>query len=165
MTGGHREALSSVMPILAFRDKSLNAWQNLYLAETQRNKRKDFKCVSCHNKYHLHFFCTLAAQSNSIRAVPLRASPAFCQTQRVLGGAPAINSLPCARLSARWWRRCARSERLFGVVCYLLDTKRSSQRPIIGATRQNRGSIRRPESQPIALRNSFQVVQFQREAA
>jgi hypothetical protein len=165
MTGGHREAQSSTVPILAFQDKSLNAWPNLHLARDARNKRKDFKYVNCHNKYHLHFFCTLVAQSNSTRTVPSRASPAFCQAQRVLGGAPIINSLPCARLSARRWRRCARPERLSGVACCLLPTDRSSQRPIMGAARQNRGSIRRRRGQPIALRNSFQVVQVQREAA
>src|SRR5258708_39288449 len=99
MTGVHRGAQSSAMPILAFHDKSLNAWPNLHLARDAAKRSKDFKYVNCHNKYHLHFFCTLVAQSNGTRTVPSRASPAFCQAQRVLGGAPVINSLPSARLS------------------------------------------------------------------
>src|SRR5476649_35297 len=68
--GSHRGAQSSVMPILAFHDKSLNAWPNLHLAREAANKRKDFKCVDCYNKHHLHFFCTLAAQSDSTCTAP-----------------------------------------------------------------------------------------------
>src|SRR3982074_1195554 len=133
------------MPILALHDKSLNAWPNLHLARDAANKRKDFRYVKCHNKYHLHFICTLTAQSDSTRTGRYARLQHFCRAQRVLGGAPVINFAALRKVVAQRWRRCARPERLIGVACYLLPTDRSSQRPIMGAARQNRGSIRRSE--------------------
>src|SRR5216683_5511845 len=56
---------------------------------------------------------------------------------------------PCCR-----WRFLL----LWHVICSPLTG--SSQRPIKGAARENRDSIHRSESQLVALRNSFHVVQL-----